>query len=97
MNNNPYNNENWVLRPEIVASGIIGEDIVLGTDICVYFKMAGYSQKVFDRIAKTPNYSLADEIKTDSGYVMLGDAEKIRAQMHEWVNNFIDGAKNVSK
>lgn len=80
------------MRPESVASGILGEEIQLGSDIFIYFKMLSYNQKVFDRIAKTPNYTLADELKTDSGFLMIGDKEKIRAQMHAWIDELIKAA-----
>lgn len=85
-----WNNKDWLLRPESAASEINGEGMVLGGDILIYFKMCAYTQGVIDRIAKTTDYTLADEIKTDAGFVMLGNPEKIREQMHNWVNQLID-------
>lgn len=105
MEGNAYNNEDWVLRPESAATEITGEELNLGNDILIFFKMTAYEQGVIDRIKRTPDYTLADEIKTDSGYIMLGNPEKIRSQMHTWVDALIatimetrkQGVKNGQK
>jgi len=92
--NSVWNHKDWTLRPESVAAEINGEGMNLGNDVCIYFKMAGYEQGVFDRLAKTPDANLASEIKLDTGYVMLGNPEKIRQAMHEWVDGLINASKN---
>lgn len=97
MAGNIYNNEDWALRPEAAAAEVDGEGLNLGNDILIFFKMAAYEQGVIDRIKRTPDYTLADEIKTDSGYVMLGNPEKIRAQMHAWVDGLITAIMETRK
>lgn len=89
---NLFTNDDWILRPEKVAQEINGENIKVGSDLYFYFKMVIYEQGVFDRIAKTPDYTLADEIPKDTGYLMVGDPEKIRAKLHEWVDGAINSA-----
>ena len=85
-----YNNDDWIMRPEEVAKEIDGENFQLGTDLLIYFKMCSYNQVVIDRIAKTKDYFLSDEIGIDKGFLMLGDPEKIRVAMHKWVDGLID-------
>lgn len=92
-----YNNKDWVMRPEEAASEITGENMNLGNDICIYFKMCGYEQGVFDRLAKQPGQTLADELRTDKGYVMLGNPEKIRKAMHDWVDGLINASTEFRK
>ena len=92
-----YNNDDWLMRPEEVAKEINGENFQIGADILIYFKMCSYNQAVIDRIAKTPDYFLSNEIEQDKGFVMLGDANKIRAAMHKWVDELIDATLNAKK
>lgn len=87
---NIWNNDRWTLRPESVASDINGDGMNLGNDIFIYFKMAAYEQGVFDRIAKTEDYTLANEISGDKGFLMLGEPEAIKAAMHHWVDQLIN-------
>lgn len=96
---NKYNNDHWIMRPESIASTIIGEDFTIApSDICIYFKLIVYEQPVFDRLAKTPSATLADEIAQDKGFLLLGDIEKVKAQMHNWVDEvFINVLKSRAK
>lgn len=86
---NIWTNSEWVMRPEVLAKEIEG-DLVLGNDILIYFKMCAYEQGVLDRIAKTPDYTLADEIKSDTGFVILGNPEQVRGAMHTWVDGIVN-------
>lgn len=94
---NLYTNDDWILRPEDIAKDITGEGIKVGNDLYFYFKMVIYEQGVFDRLAKTPNYTLADEIPLDKGFLMVGNPDKIRSQLHKWVDGAIDSALNARK
>jgi len=81
----------FVRKSEEVASSINGEcpngdQMLLGDDVLIYFKLCGFEQPVLDRLRSTKTGTLATEITNKQGFIYLGELETVRRQLHSQVD-----------
>lgn len=75
------------IAPQINGEGVDGEQMVLGSDVLIYFKLMGFEQEVLNRLRQfSHDQNLACDIDATQGFIYLGDFEAVRKELHEQVD-----------
>ncbi len=89
---------NFIKQKEDVALTINGEapggeQMELGEDVLLYFKLAAFEQPVLTRLRATPPANLAGEIASKPGFIFLGEPEDVRKELHSQIDKLFDALK----
>ena len=84
--------EDFIRHGEDIASqingeGVDGEQMVLGSDVLIFFKLMGFEQEVLNRLRQfSHDQNLACDIDAAQGFIYLGDFEAVRKELHEQID-----------
>lgn len=81
------------ISSEITGEGPDGEPFLLGDDALIFFRMVAFEQPVLDRLRRSTDLTLRDELDSESKYpshVFLGNPEDLREELKGQVDKLVD-------
>lgn len=100
MSDNKIQNEGEILPPfikhnEDIAQTVTGEapdgeQMVLGTDCMIFFKMMAFEQGVLNRLRQYGDQNLALDIDAGRGFLYLGELDAVRNDLHHQIDSLFD-------
>ncbi|MHC5058941.1 MAG: hypothetical protein ACYTKD_30160 [Planctomycetota bacterium] len=74
----------------VTGEGPDGNQLILGEDVLVYFKLMGFEQGVLNRLRQYGDQNLGHDIDAGRGFIYLGDLEATKAELHQQIDNLFD-------
>ena len=83
----PFIKHSEDIAVNVTGEGADGEQMVLGDDVMIFFKIMGFEQGVLNRLRQGEDQNLALDIDAGKGFLYLGDLEAVKADLHTQIDS----------